>query len=624
MSKLNKSNSELDLDRPNIEDYLPSGSLQDSHPKLRLRDLLDISPTLTEAAGAIVDDSFTRCFKSNPPEPWNWNVYLFPLWCLGVVVRYGVLFPLRAIVLTTGWIIFLSCYFPVHFLLKGHDKLRKRLERGLVELICSFFVASWTGVVKYHGPRPSMRPKQVFVANHTSMIDFIVLEQMTAFAVIMQKHPGWVGLLQSTILESLGCIWFNRSESKDREIVARKLREHVNGADNNPLLIFPEGTCVNNHYTVMFKKLMTSWAVVCDVWYLEPQNLKPGETPIEFAERVRDIISVRAGLKKVPWDGYLKYSRPSPKLRERNPSAAPPPAPPAKLSSTTSPQRHHSLCHHNPLHHKKPSHYSWSQQPPSLHPTTFPIAASQTIKIPFPCICTNGAGFSNHRPNYTVLPGDTLYHIAAEVFSGLVTYPQIQAVNNISDPNLIEVGQTLWIPLPCSCDDVDGQKVVHYGHVVAPGSTVEGIAQQYNTSQDTLLRLNNLTGPQDLKAGAVLDVPLRACSSMVSNNSVDYPLLVANDTYVFTATNCVRCKCDAAVSWMLQCEASQINSSCPAIRCEGAENFYLGNTTTSSGCNRTTCEYAGYNQTILTTAALESTCPGGYYQHSTAQHILLC
>lgn len=33
--------------------------------------------------------------------------------------------------------------------------------------------------------------------------------------------------------------------------------------------------------------------------------------------RVRDIISVRAGLKKVPWDGYLKYSRPSPKHRER-------------------------------------------------------------------------------------------------------------------------------------------------------------------------------------------------------------------------------------------------------------------------------------------------------------------
>lgn len=38
---------------------------------------------------------------------------------------------------------------------------------------------------------------QVYVANHTSMIDFIVLEQMTAFAVIMQKHPGWVGKSQA-------------------------------------------------------------------------------------------------------------------------------------------------------------------------------------------------------------------------------------------------------------------------------------------------------------------------------------------------------------------------------------------------------------------------------------------
>nr|CAD1841109.1 unnamed protein product [Ananas comosus var. bracteatus] len=327
-----------------------------THPQtLHLRELLDISPTLTEAAGAIIDDSFTRCFKSNPPEPWNWNVYLFPLWCLGVVVRYGILFPLRLAVFIAGWIVFFLTFFPVHFLLPSSNKWRHKMERILVEMMCSVFVASWTGVIKYHGPQPSMRPHQVFVANHTSMIDFIILEQTTAFAVIMQKHPGWVGFIQTAILESLGSIWFNRTESKDREVVARKLREHVQGPDNNPLLIFPEGTCVNNQYTVMFKKgafelgcavcpvaikynkifvdafwnskkqsfsmhlfrLMTSWAVVCDVWFLEPQYLKPGETPIEFAERVRDMISVRAGLKKVPWDGYLKYFRPSPKLTEQ-------------------------------------------------------------------------------------------------------------------------------------------------------------------------------------------------------------------------------------------------------------------------------------------------------------------
>ncbi|KAF5198854.1 Glycerol-3-phosphate acyltransferase 3-like [Thalictrum thalictroides] len=37
-------------------------------------------------------------------------------------------------------------------------------------------------------------------------------------------------------------------------VIPLQLRDHVQGADNNPLLIFPEGTCVNNHYTVMFKK----------------------------------------------------------------------------------------------------------------------------------------------------------------------------------------------------------------------------------------------------------------------------------------------------------------------------------------------------------------------------------
>lgn len=86
-------------------------------------------------------------------------------------------------------------------------------------------------------------------------------------------------------MESLGCIWFDRSEAKDHEIVARKyvlveranikrmlhtfksvetlasffrLRDHVNRADNNPLLIFPEGTCVNNQYSVMFKKVIVT------------------------------------------------------------------------------------------------------------------------------------------------------------------------------------------------------------------------------------------------------------------------------------------------------------------------------------------------------------------------------
>lgn len=140
-----------------------------------------------------------------------------------------------------------------------------------------------------------------------------------------------------------------------------------------------------------------------------------------------------------------------------------------------------------------------------------------------------------------------------------------------------------------------------------------------------------------------------ACTSMVRNDSLDNPLLVANGTYVFTAANCVMCKCDAANNWTwvrshinssaspysnsqlsrtwfafclsfdayihrLQCEPTQLNSSlwqsCPSTQCQGAQLMSLGNST-SAGCNRTSCAYAGYtNQTILTTLVPESTCPG--------------
>ena len=59
------------------------------------RDLLDISSFVQDAAAAIVDDSFLRCFQSQSSDPWNWNIYLAPLWLIGLIVRYLVLFPLR-------------------------------------------------------------------------------------------------------------------------------------------------------------------------------------------------------------------------------------------------------------------------------------------------------------------------------------------------------------------------------------------------------------------------------------------------------------------------------------------------------------------------------------------------
>ncbi len=56
---------------------------------------------------------------------------------------------------------------------------------------------------------------------------------------------------------------------------------------------------------------MTSWCVVCDVRFLDPMSIREGESAVDFAARVQERVAHSAGIKAVPYDGYLKYWKPS-------------------------------------------------------------------------------------------------------------------------------------------------------------------------------------------------------------------------------------------------------------------------------------------------------------------------
>jgi len=315
----------------------------------RIFNLDDIVPMVNDAAQMIVQDTFTSCFLSSSPRPWNWNVYLFPAWILGIIVRYCMLLPLRALCLFLGSLTIGALLLLTSLFIKD-KKARTKLQQRITQLYAKIFIASWSGVIRYHGPRPQKRSKQIFVANHTTVFDLVVLQADFCYAVVGQSHPGVIGFFQKNVLACLDCLWFDRKDSEDRQKIARLIREHVYDDNKLPLLLFPEGTCVNNEYCVMFKKgafeiegatvypvaikynklfsdpfwnsreqsfmrhlfnLVTSWAVVCDVWYLEPQSRQPGESSADFANRVKAMIAKKAGLIDVPWDGYLKYFKPS-------------------------------------------------------------------------------------------------------------------------------------------------------------------------------------------------------------------------------------------------------------------------------------------------------------------------
>jgi glycerol-3-phosphate O-acyltransferase 3/4 len=118
-----------------------------------------------------------------------------------------------------------------------------------------------------------------------------------------------------------------------------RLKEHVDDHTKLPILIFPEGTCINNTSVMQFKKgsfevggtiypvaikydpifgdafwnssqngmasyiylMMTSWAIVCDVWYLPPMTREGNEDAIHFANRVKAEIARQGGLVDLMW-----------------------------------------------------------------------------------------------------------------------------------------------------------------------------------------------------------------------------------------------------------------------------------------------------------------------------------
>lgn len=93
--------------------------------------------------------------------------------------------------------------------------------------------------------------------------------------------------------------------------------------------------------------------------------------------------------------------------------------------------------------------------------------------------------------DYTVQPGDTLGVIASNFG---VTVSDLAAANAISNPDLIRPGQVLAV-----AGGADGGT-----HVVAPGETLAGIADQHGLDAATLASINGITNLSLIYVGTAL------------------------------------------------------------------------------------------------------------------------
>ncbi|KAG9391063.1 Acyltransferase [Carpediemonas membranifera] len=305
----------------------------------------------TQAVQSIVQDQFSECFETPKSLHWNWNLWLMIGYIIGVIFRTFFVLPIRltwVLIFAIMYFMFFFAIWGAHFLFHPPKLVTKRRIQAIGGWCARCILSSWSSVIVYHGVIPARRPNQIYVANHTSLVDFPVLMGAQPFSTIGQQQPGWIGGMQF-MLKFYDCVWFNRLVANDRHKVLEAMKDHVADATKAPMLVFPEGVCVNNKFTVQFKvgafqlgaevcpiaikyntvfsnvywnskresftkyvlKLWHGWAIVGDVYFLPPMSIEPDETPQQFAGRVKEAISRKARLRSTEWNGYLKYFKPN-------------------------------------------------------------------------------------------------------------------------------------------------------------------------------------------------------------------------------------------------------------------------------------------------------------------------
>ncbi|CAK7346991.1 unnamed protein product [Dovyalis caffra] len=236
------------------------------------------------------------------------------------------------------------------------------------------------------------------------------------------------------------------------------------------------------------------------------------------------------------------------------------------------------------------------------------------LKIPITCSCVDGIRKSV-LTHYKTRPSDTLTSIADSIYSGLVSADQIQEANSIDDPSVLDVGQSLVVPLPCTCFNGTDNSLpaIYLSYVVKEVDTLAAIAARYATTLTDLMNVNAM-GSTSIKAGDILAVPLPACASKFPRYASDFGLIVPNGSYAVSASHCVQCSCGPG-NLNLYCTPASLAVSCSSMQCRNS-NLMLGNVTvqqSSAGCNVTSCSYGGYvNGTIITSlsVSLQPRCPG--------------
>ncbi|WP_173916882.1 LysM peptidoglycan-binding domain-containing protein [Halobacillus sp. Marseille-Q1614] len=124
---------------------------------------------------------------------------------------------------------------------------------------------------------------------------------------------------------------------------------------------------------------------------------------------------------------------------------------------------------------------------------------------------------------YTVKAGDTLYSIARSLG---VTVQELTAANNITNPNLITIGQVLKIPIENQPPSTGAL------YTVKSGDTLYSISRNFNVTVNDIAKVNNITNPSYIRVGQQLNIPVNEIYYTVKPGDTLYSIAVRHGTTV--------------------------------------------------------------------------------------------
>ena len=133
----------------------------------------------------------------------------------------------------------------------------------------------------------------------------------------------------------------------------------------------------------------------------------------------------------------------------------------------------------------------------------------------------------NSVESYIVVAGDTLSAIATKYNT---TYQELAKINNISDPNSIYVGQIIQLKASNNVQT----------YTVQSGDTLSGITAKFGTTYQSLASINGIADPNTIYVGQVLKIDGNANNEATYHTvaSGEYLGLIANKYGVTVSQIC--------------------------------------------------------------------------------------